>query len=192
MTCTPSRALLLAATLGLTLGCSRQPRSSPESRADGPPQVAETPGATGAAQQPATLTPVVDGLTPLHLREPPVVERVSCPPQASCLTSRVYGDGTLYYLVGSEDAATTRRWNRIGQLTPEGVRKLQELYASLCGQVDPVLANDAGSDRHRVSVPGCNSELTVTGLPSGGLAPIAQVDDILARSMRPIPRQAAP
>jgi len=130
-----------------------------------------------------------DGLSGEHQGATPMLERTSCPPRASCLTSRVYRDGTLYYLKEASDAGPAR-WNRIAQLTTAGVQSLEKLYASLCGKEDPVLGNDVGSDRHRVSVPGCTHEFVVTGIPSGELAPIQQATELINSSV--IPGSGAP
>lgn len=113
------------------------------------------------------------------------MEKVNCPPRSMCLTSRVYRDGTLYYLVAVKGAEAAVRWNPIGRLSSEGVESLDKLYASLCGQVDPVMANDTGSELHRVNVPGCAQEFVVTGIPSGNLARIREATDIINRSIQP-------
>lgn len=158
------RALLLLTALScVALGCSR-------TRKEGP--------------KPVALTAATEGLSAQHAAATPVLERISCPPRSNCLTSRVYRDGTLYYLLEPADAAPPR-WNRIARMSSDGVQKLEKLYASLCGKEDPVLGNDSGSDHHRVSVPGCTAEFVVTGIPAGELAPIQQVTEIINTSIIP-------
>jgi hypothetical protein len=149
----------MLALLWVSAGCSRKPKA-------------------------LQLTPATDGLPQQHLRETPLLERLSCPPRADCHTSRVYRDGTLYYLAEAKDAGTATRWTWIGMLSPEGVQSLERLYVSLCAEVDPVLGNDAGSDVHRVTVPGCTREFVITGIASGGLAPIEQATNIINGSMQ--------
>ncbi|MBI5536993.1 MAG: hypothetical protein HY898_30005 [Deltaproteobacteria bacterium] len=139
----------------------------------------------GAGSKPIAWSPVVPGLAPEHTTQTPFLEKVYCAPRtdvrtADCLTSRVYEDGALYYLAPSKD-----RWNAVGRVSSKGVQELQGLYASLCGKQDPVLANDSGSEVHRVRVPGCSQEFVVTGVASGDLAPISQSTVILNRSMVP-------
>jgi hypothetical protein len=174
----PCRALLLLlAFCCAAFGCSRAAGPASGSLPDA---------------KPMELTPVVDGLLPQHRGEAPIVEKVSCPPRSDCLTSRVYRDGTLYYLVDAGGTEPSKRWRMIARITPQGVESLEKLYASLCGKVDPVLGNDAGSELHRVTVPGCTQEFVVTGIPSGGLARIGEANDIINRSVIPGSAPAAP
>lgn len=156
-------ALMLIGLACIPLGCSREPKPSPK---------------------PVTLIAVREGLAVQHAEATPLLERISCPPSSGCLTSRVYRDGTLYYLVKPGDEAPPR-WNRIARLSESGVASLEKLYASLCGKEDPVLGNDSGSDRHRVHVPGCTQEFVVTGIPAGGLAPIQQANELINTSVIP-------
>ena len=136
---------------------------------------------------PLQLTPVSEGLRTEHTTGAPLVEMVSCAPGGVCLTSRVYRDGTLYYLAEEPGGGAPTRWNPIAQLTAEGTQSLEDLYVELCGRTDPVLGNDAGSVLHRVTSPGCTQEFVVTGVPEGDLARISEATDIINRSVRPIP-----
>lgn len=156
-------AIALAVLLWAVTGCQRAGSGATE------------------APQPLHLTPVVEGLRPGHTGAPPLVEMVSCPPGGPCLTSRVYRDGALYYL--ADEPGGVAHWNPIAQLSPEGTRSLEALYAELCGRTDPVMADDHGSMLHRVTSPGCTQELVVTGIPSGELARIEEATDIINRSI---------
>lgn len=166
---TARHLLMVAALLCALPGCSRAGNSPPERKVE---------------PKPVQLMTIVEGLSPKHLGGPPILERISCPPRANCLTSRVYRDGTLYYLMDPSDAAPPR-WNRIARLSPAGIESLEKLYVSVCGKEDPVLGNDAGSDRHRVNVPGCTQEFVITGIPAGGLAPLQGATDIINKSVIP-------
>ncbi|MDY0003286.1 MAG: hypothetical protein RBU30_18450 [Polyangia bacterium] len=144
---------------------------------------------------PVAWSKVSEGLSPLHAKELPLLERVVCNPRSPCWTTRVYSDGQRYSLTtarmgdgrgadGQEDSAPKANaqkpsWHPQGRVSPDGVKALEELYASLCGKREEPKGNAQGSDIHRVNVPGCTTELVVLGSPEGELKPISKATEIL-------------
>ncbi len=177
MTRPVTTVLLAAVLLGLTLGCSQ-----PGPSVDEPP-----------VQKSMKLTPVVDGLSPAHRAEVPLLEMVAYTPpstrpgEPTAHTSRVYRDGS-YYLLQSAEGAGAGRWAYLSSVKPEGITRLEELFGAVCEGSDPLYGNDEGGSVYRVTTPGCTREFVVTGVPSGDLARLADVTDIISHNMNTIPR----
>jgi hypothetical protein len=131
------------------------------------------------------------GLKAAHRQEAPLFEKTYVPPREGArLISRVYADGSLYYLSqardpgGADDA--DKKWNGISTLTDKGLVDLREALEACCKtEGNPRL--DAGTVVWKISCAGQIHEVVIAGVPEGNEKRFERVDAILNTSLRPIP-----
>jgi hypothetical protein len=148
-------------------------------------------GASNGTPTTKSFLPISAGLTPAHRHEAPLFEKTYVPPrQGARLVSRVYADGSLYYLSqarepgGADDADKT--WNAISRLTDKGLSDLREALEACC-KIESNPRLDAGTVVWKVSCAGRIHEVVVSGVPEGNEKRFDRVDAILNTSLRPIP-----
>jgi hypothetical protein len=181
-----SMNILLAALLLVSvISCSRQQGS--HGAAD-----SGSTSTLGASSKKVVLLTVTDGLSPEHLREAPLLEKVARIPASehgapgTTVASRVYGDGAYYMLVSELNGApVSPRWSKLSSLEPAGVERLKALFARVCATADTRRQDDSGDVEYRVTSPRCTRTF-VNGLPSNR-SPSVEADTVINANMKPIP-----
>lgn len=90
-----------------------------------------------------------DGLKPQHISEMPLFEKVYTPLEyGDKLISRVYNDGSLYYLTQDREdfeyVVKGEKWNFIGYLSEKGIREIKLKIDAICKNILPIsLQNNA-------------------------------------------------
>jgi len=79
----------------------------------------------------------INGIQPTHQNENPLFEKTNTPPDyGDSLISRLYSDGSLYYLSVSrnldESAISSATWNFAATITEKGVKAIQEVLGKCC------------------------------------------------------------
>lgn len=84
-----------------------------------------------------------EGLKPQHITEIPLFEKVYMPLEfGDKLISRVYNDGSLYYLTQARDdfdyVVTGEEWNYIGCLSEKGIKEIELKINTICKNIPQV------------------------------------------------------
>lgn len=150
---------------------------------------------TTEAPPPAESTPLIavtDGLAPAHAAEPPLLEKVAHIPGLDRGTpghdaaTRIHRDGTYYMLVAEQNGVpVSPRWFPLTTVRPDGIERLDALFARVCTTPDVVHPSDVARVRYRVVSSRCRRTFVV-GSPSA-TSPIREADAIVNGSLMPIP-----
>lgn len=95
-----------------------------------------------------------DGLKPQHMSEIPLFEKIYMPLEyGDKLISRVYNDGSLYYLTqdreDSEYFVKGEEWDFIGCLSEKGIKEIELKIDAICKNIPQVtLQNHAVFELH--------------------------------------------
>ncbi len=132
---------------------------------------------------------VSDGIQPAHQSQSPVLEQVLCAPEKDgCETSRIYPDGSLYFLVSPSDSIPDPLWVRITRIKPTGVAEILALLERICAvaQEPTPQGGDQGSATYRIHTDHCERELLITGVPSGAFQDLAQLPTLINGNLLPL------
>ncbi len=128
-----------------------------------------------------------EGLKAEHKNISPLLEKVFCPPQSiTCETSRVYPDGSLYFLM--EDEAGKQMWGLLTTVKPAGLKQLEDLFDACCAIKTPPDANqnDLGSTIYRFNSSKCQKEVLIRGISYGKYEELMEVTNIINGNLMPI------
>jgi hypothetical protein len=95
-----------------------------------------------------------DGLKPQHISEMPLFEKVYTPLEyGDKLVSRVYNDGSLYYLTQDREnfeyVVKGEEWKFIGYLSEKGIKEIKLKIDAICKNILPIsLQNNAFYELH--------------------------------------------
>lgn len=84
-----------------------------------------------------------DGLKPQHISDMPLFEKVYMPLEyGDKLISRVYNDGSLYYLTQAREdfeyVVKGEEWNFIGCLSEKGIKEIELRIDTICENIPQV------------------------------------------------------
>jgi hypothetical protein len=134
-----------------------------------------------------------EGLKPQHQVEPPLFEKTYIPPSiGNHLVSRVYADGSLYYLSHSGNNCLDdpdEKWNYISSVSEKGVLGIRAILEKCCNLPIAVAAsaNSSGAVIWKIPQEGHIQKIAVFGVPEGNLKIFDEIDFLVNTNIQPIP-----
>lgn len=136
----------------------------------------------------------INGLKLNHQDEIPLFEKTYIPPDyGSKLISRVYPDGSLYYLSLARETdnmdSISEKWNFISALTVKGKNEIRSLLEECC-KMKSLIKNDGNVNGAIIWKVQCQShihEILFTGIPDGSYQFLQKIDDLISLNLQPIP-----
>lgn len=191
-------AVVVAILVPGVVGCASEQKGEPSHKGSAEPTAGQK---AEPVQASFSLIATTDGLEPQHAKETPLLEKLAYLPAAehgnpsSCNAQRIYRDGAFYFTT-PRPSKCGGKWNRLTTNTPEGLRQLEEHFASFCRELAKSPGDHDGSLVYRVTSLRCTREFVIRGIPDGEQARFVQrADEIINRTGTPIPpnpRPAAP
>lgn len=136
----------------------------------------------------------IKGLKPYHQEEIPLFEKTYIPPSiGNHLISRVYADGSLYYLSHSGESTcvndTDEKWNYISSVSEKGVLGIRAILEKCCNLPIAVAAsaNSSGAVIWKIPQEGRIQKIAVFGVPEGDLKIFDEIDFLVNTNIQPIP-----
>ncbi|BBE17114.1 hypothetical protein AQPE_1263 [Aquipluma nitroreducens] len=135
------------------------------------------------------------GLKPQHQAEAPLFEKTYVPPSfGNHLVSRVYADGSLYYLSHSGESSclndADEKWNYISSVSEKGVLGIRVILEK-CRNL-PIAAstsaNASGAVIWKIPLEGRIQKIEVFGVPEGDLKIFNEIDLLVNTNIQTIPR----
>ena len=136
---------------------------------------------------------VTKGLKDTHQEEFPLFEKTYVPPgMGNRHISRLYADGSLYYLISSishENSDEPDRWNYISAVTERGMEGIRNLLASVCQlKINRNFsANNMGAIIWKVICDNQVKEFIIAGLPEKDNQIFTDIDTLINFNMQIIP-----
>jgi len=135
----------------------------------------------------------IEGLKPQHQEELPLFEKTYVPPSyGNHLVSRVYADGSLYYLSHSGDNCLNdpdEKWNFISSVSEKGVFGIRAILEK-CNNL-PIAssssANTSGAFIWKIPREGQIQKIVLFGLPEGELKIFNEIDLLVNTNIQTIP-----
>ena len=134
-----------------------------------------------------------EGLEPHHQAEAPLFEKTYIPPSyGNHLVSRVYADGSLYYLSHARNDELTdpdEKWNYISSVSEKGVLEIRKILIK-CGRLSVAAsasANDSGAVIWKIPVEGEVRKFVLFGIPEGVLRIFHEIDLLVNTNIQTIP-----
>ena len=136
----------------------------------------------------------IEGLKPQHLDETPLFEKTYVPPSfGNHLVSRVYADGSLYYLSHSGDNHCLNdpdeKWNYISSVSEKGVLGIRTLLEK-CDNLPiaaSMSANASGAFTWKIPREGHIQKIVLFGIPDGDWKIFNDIDTLVNTNIQPIP-----
>lgn len=136
----------------------------------------------------------IKGLKPHHQQEIPLFEKTYIPPSiGNHLISRVYADGSLYYLSHSGESTclndADEKWNYISSVSEKGVLGIRAILEKCCNLPIAVStsANSSGAVIWKIPQEGRIQKIVVFGVPEGDLKIFDEIDILVNTNIQPIP-----
>lgn len=130
------------------------------------------------------------GLKDQHQKEKPLFEKLYFAPRSnSGLISRLYNDGSLYYLTENKlDKTTGQFWIYISSVSEKGIILIQSIIESfLKHSVEmPDSGNTSGSVIWRFYFGATVQETKVMGIPAGTYRILTEIDDAVNANIKKI------
>ncbi|MFY9152174.1 MAG: hypothetical protein WAO52_09180 [Prolixibacteraceae bacterium] len=130
------------------------------------------------------------GLKDQHQKKNPLYEKMYfAPGSSSTLTSRLYDDGSLYYLSDIKLENTTGQfWIYISSVSENGMQLIHHIIESFLNLTEeiPVSGNSAGSVIWKFYFSGKIHETVVTGIPYGKFRILTEIDDAINANIKKI------
>ena len=135
------------------------------------------------------------GLKPQHQAEAPLFEKTYVPPSfGNHLVSRVYADGSLYYL--SHSGTNTcmnnpdEKWNYISSVSEKGILGIRDILdnCSKLPTASPTLANVSGAIIWKIPREGQIQKFVIFGVPEGDFKIFNEIDLLVNTNIQTIPR----
>ncbi|HCY41492.1 MAG TPA: hypothetical protein DHV48_09080 [Prolixibacteraceae bacterium] len=124
------------------------------------------------------------GLKPQHQQEAPLFEKTYIPPQwGAKLVSRMYADGSLYYLSRESHPETVespdQHWNYISSVSEKGILLIKNMLEIGCGITDeiPLSGNSMGVVKWKIRHKNEIREIIIPGIPSGKFRIFTDIDE---------------
>jgi len=134
-----------------------------------------------------------EGLKPQHQVEPPLFEKTYVPPSfGNHLVSRVYADGSLYYLSHSGNNGLDdpdEKWNYISSVSEKGILGIRNILEN-CDNLAiaaSTSANDSGAVIWKIPCKGRIRKFVIFGVPDGDLNILHEIDLLVNTNIQPIP-----
>jgi hypothetical protein len=133
------------------------------------------------------------GLKDVHQEEFPLFEKTYVPPGlGNKHISRLYADGSLYYLISSgrdENGHESENWNYISAVTENGLAGIQELLHSVCNlKINRNFSgNNMGAIIWKITCNNQVKEYIIAGLPDDDSKIFTDIDSLINFNMRIIP-----
>jgi hypothetical protein len=136
----------------------------------------------------------IEGLKPQHQVEIPLFEKTYVPPSfGNHLVSRVYADGSLYYLSHSGENTCLNdpdeKWNYISSVSEKGVLGIRAIFDK-CHNL-PIAAstsaNASGAVIWKIPCKGQIMKIVLYGIPEGDLKIFNDIDFLVNTNIQPIP-----
>lgn len=132
------------------------------------------------------LIQVTDGLKDEHVSDKPLLEKTYIPPQyGERLVSRIYDDGSLYYLSETETRdngiKTDGKWNFITKISDKGIEKINNKLEK-CRSFKSVIRNDRislGEFVWKIKMDSGYKVLLVFGIPEGRYNVLNEIEDVI-------------
>lgn len=133
-----------------------------------------------------------NGLKPHHPIELPLFEKTYLPPDyGDKLISRVYADGSLYYLtlprLQEKSNPETEKWNFIATVTEKGISEINNVLKECCN-VETEIAkggNIRGSVIWKIIKGEIIHEVAIAGIPQGKTLLFKEIDRIIETNLKP-------
>lgn len=134
-----------------------------------------------------------NGLKPHHLNELPLFEKTYLPPDyGDKLISRVYPDGSLYYLtqprLQEKSNPETEKWNFIATVTQKGIAEIQKILEK-CSEVDSEVVhggNVRGAVIWKIVHFNHIHEVVIAGIPEGKFRIFQELDPIISTNLETV------
>lgn len=133
------------------------------------------------------------GLKDIHQEEFPLFEKTYVPPGfGNKHISRLYADGSLYYLISSgkdEHGNDSEKWNYISAVTENGLPEIKNLLDTVCKlKVNRNFAgNNMGAIIWKIACENQVKEYIIAGLPDDDSKIFTEIDTLINFNMRLIP-----
>ncbi len=135
----------------------------------------------------------IEGLKPQHLEETPLFEKTYIPPSfGNHLVSRVYADGSLYYLSHTGNNCLNdpdEKWNYISSVSEKGILGIRDILKK-CSKLPiaaSMSANAMGAFTWKIPREGHIQKIVLFGIPEGDLKIFAEIDILVNTNIQPIP-----
>jgi len=136
----------------------------------------------------------IKGLKPQHQEEIPLFEKTYIPPSiGNHLVSRVYADGSLYYLSHSGESSclndTDEKWNYISSVSEKGVLGIRDILKKCYNLPLAVsaVANASGATIWKIPRDGRILRIEIFGVPEGDLKIFNEIDFLINTNIQLIP-----
>lgn len=128
----------------------------------------------------------INGLETKHNKQEPLFEKVYTPPEyGDKLVSRIYNDGSLYYLSQPRESNETlvkeEDWAFIGTVSETGINKIKEKLKKVCG-FERIIENQGIRVGEYIWKTRCGLEIIeimVYGVPEGKYAIFNEISDVI-------------
>ena len=139
------------------------------------------------------LISTIEGLKPRHQQEFPLFEKTYIPPSyGNPLVSRIYADGSLYYLSQTvnveNDSEAGKKWKFISAVTEKGLVQLKTLLteAFKLENKNPPSGNSMGSCIWKMVRDNQIKETIVLGIPAGSYKIFDEIDSAINFNIQPV------
>lgn len=135
----------------------------------------------------------IEGLKPQHQVEVPLFEKTYIPPSfGNHLVSRIYADGSLYYLSHSGNNGLNdpdEKWNYISSVSVKGVLGIRDILEKCCNLpiAASTSANASGAVTWKIPCEGRIQKIVLFGVPEGDLKIFNEIDLLVNKNIQPIP-----
>jgi len=135
----------------------------------------------------------IEGLKPHHQGKTPLFEKTYIPPSfGNHLVSRIYADGSLYYLSHSGNECLNdpdEKWNYISSISEKGVLGIRAILEKCCNLpiAASASANASGAVIWKIPREGQIQKIVLFGVPEGDLKIFHEIDLIVNTNIQPIP-----
>jgi len=126
------------------------------------------------------------GLKLHHQKENPLFEKTYFPPlRGAKLVSRVYADGSLYYLSRENQPenleSEEKHWNYISSVSGKGIQLIKNMLGIGCKINDeiPPSGNSMGTVMWKISCENGIREMIIPGIPSGKYRIFLDIDEAI-------------
>lgn len=126
------------------------------------------------------------GLKLHHQKENPLFEKTYIPPlRGAKLVSRVYADGSLYYLSRENPPenleSPPQHWNYISSVSGKGTELIKEMLVLCCSMNAeiPSSGNSMGAVMWKISCKNGIREMIIPGIPSGKYRIFLDIDEAI-------------
>jgi len=134
-----------------------------------------------------------EGLKPQHQKEAPLFEKTYVPPSfGNHLVSRLYSDGSLYYLSHTGNNCLNdpdEKWNYISSVSEKGILEIRAILEKCCNLpiAASASANASGAVIWKIPREGQIQKIELFGVPEGDLKIFTEIDLLINTNIQPIP-----